>query len=57
LIKNILYLKIFFASSFWILIGALCGCVVAKSVYYDGVLVVLSLFENTKKPNDQIIDV
>jgi hypothetical protein len=43
-IKTILKIKIIFIKSFWSWIGIICFGIIARSVYYDGILVILSLF-------------
>lgn len=42
-VRSILQVKLFFVSSFWIVIGIGCVGIIVRSVYYDGILLILSL--------------
>jgi len=53
-IKIILRYKIFLANIFWFWISLFSFAIIVKSVYYDGILVILNI---ASKPNPELIDI
>ncbi len=49
-IKSILVVKIFFVKTFWFWIGLVCLSIIIRSVYYDGVLLIIKYLQQVINP-------
>ncbi len=58
-IKRIFVIKMFFVKTLIYWIGFVSICILAKSIYYDGILLILSIFNKTNQEltNSQISNV
>ncbi len=49
-IKSIVVVKIFFVKTFWFWIGLVCLSIIIRSVYYDGVLLIIKYLQQVINP-------
>lgn len=49
-IKSILVVKIFFVKTFWFWIGLVCLSIIIRSVYYDGILLIIKYLQQVINP-------